>query len=51
MEADQIEFTIPQVKTTDEYYGLCAQTSMHNYTRQTNLNIDTKHGTNGWDKW
>ena len=50
MDADRIEFTIPQPKCAKEYYSSCAQIDRHNRSRQANLKIETKYGTNDWDK-
>ena len=50
LDADRIEFTIPQPKCAKEYYSSCAQIDRHNRSRQANLKIETKYGTNDWDK-
>ena len=41
---------ILQPKAAEEYYDSCAQIDRHNRSRQANLKIETKYGTNHWDK-
>ena len=50
IEPDRVEFTIPQPKAAEEFYDSCAQIDRHNRSRQANLKIETKYGTNDWDK-
>jgi len=50
LDADRIEFTIPQPKCAEEFYGSAAQIDRHNRSRQANLKIETKYVTKDWDK-
>ena len=49
-ESDRVELMILQPKCAEEIYSSCSQIDRHNQSRQANLKIDKRYGTNHWEK-